>query len=66
MATFRLPEFTIEQRAEAAVQMLIPRPARPWGLVSELADLYGVSRTRLYEIRDQASVPMVMPRYNSL
>jgi hypothetical protein len=33
--------------------MLVPLPERPWGLVSELADRYGVSRTRLYELRDQ-------------
>jgi len=54
MATYRVPEFTIEQRAEAALQMLVPWPERPWGLVSELARRYGVSRTRLYEIRDGA------------
>ena len=53
MATYRLPEFNVEQRAEAALQMLVPLPDRPWGLVSELADRYGVSRTRLYELRDQ-------------
>ena len=54
MATYRVPEFTLEQRAEAALQMLVPWPERPWGLVSELARRYGVSRTRLYEIRDGA------------
>jgi hypothetical protein len=53
MATYRIPEFSVEQRAEAALQMLVPLPERPWGLVSELADRYGVSRTRLYELRDQ-------------
>jgi hypothetical protein len=26
MAAYRVPEFTIEQRAEAAVQMLVPLP----------------------------------------
>ena len=59
MATYRVPEFTIEQRAEAALQMLVPWPERPWGLVSELARLYGVSRTRLYEIRDGAGEAVV-------
>jgi hypothetical protein len=54
MAEFRVPEFTLEHRAAAAVQMLIPLPDRKWGLVSELARLYDISRTRLYEIRDQA------------
>lgn len=54
MAEYRVPEFTSEQRAEVAVQMLVSWPDRRWGLVSELAQLYGVSRTLLYEIRDRA------------
>ena len=54
MAEYRVPEFTVEQRATAALQMLVPLPERQWGLVSALAQRYGVSRTRLYEIRDQA------------
>jgi hypothetical protein len=52
MAAYRVPEFTQEQRTEAVVQML--SPDRKWGLVSELADLYGVSRSLLYELRERA------------
>lgn len=52
MATYRVPEFTLEQRTDAALQMLAPD--REWGLGSALARLYGVSRTLLYEIRDRA------------
>jgi len=59
MAEYRVPEFTPEQRADVAVQMLVPLPNRQWGLVSELARLYGVSRTLLYEIRDRAWEPIV-------
>ena len=54
MAEYRVPEFTLEQRASAALQMLVPLPDRKWGLVSELTHLHGVSRTILYEIRDRA------------
>jgi hypothetical protein len=64
MAEYRVPEFTLEQRAEAALQMLVPLPDRKWGLVSELARLYGVSRTILYEIRDRtwdALVEVLLP-----
>lgn len=64
MAEYRVPEFTLEQRAEAALQMLVPWPDRKWGLVSELAHLYGVSRTILYEIRDrtwEALVEALLP-----
>lgn len=50
MAEYRVPEFTLRQRIEAVLQML--DPDRKWGLVSELARLYHVSRTRLYELRD--------------
>jgi hypothetical protein len=54
MAAYRVPEFTLEQRAEAVLQMFVPWPERRWGLVSELAHLYGISRTRLYEMRAEA------------
>jgi hypothetical protein len=54
MAAYRVPEFTLEQRVEAVLQMFVSWPERPWGLVSELARLYGVSRTSLYEIRAEA------------
>jgi hypothetical protein len=53
VAEYRVPEFTLEQRTDVAVQMLVPLPERRWGLVSELARQYGVSRTILYEIRDR-------------
>ena len=59
MAEYRVPEFTLEQRTEVAVQMLLPLPERRWGLVSELARWYGVSRTILYEIRDRALASLV-------
>jgi hypothetical protein len=54
MAAYRVPEFTLEQRTDVAVQMLVPLPERRWGLVSELARWYGVSRTILYETRNRA------------
>ncbi|HID62059.1 MAG TPA: hypothetical protein EYP49_04880, partial [Anaerolineae bacterium] len=65
MAEYRVPEFTPEQRAEAALQMLVPLPDRRWGLVSELARRHGVSRTLLYRIRDrawEAIVEALLPR----
>lgn len=52
MAQYRIPEITPEQRAEIAVQML--NPSREWGLVTQLAHFYGVSRTLLYRWRDCA------------
>jgi hypothetical protein len=65
MAEYRVPDFTLEQRADTALQMLVPLPDRKWGLVSQLARLYGVSRTLLYKIRDRAwkaMVEVLLPR----
>ncbi len=59
MAEYRVPDFTPEQRADTALQMFVPLPDRQRGLVSELARLYGVSRTLLYKIRDRAWDAMV-------
>lgn len=59
MAAYRVSEFTLAQRVEAVLQLLVPRPDRPWGLVTELTRLYGVSRTRLYELRDEAEAAIV-------
>src|SRR5512139_2828938 len=59
MAAYRVPEFTLEQRVEAVLQMFGSWPARPWGLVSELARLYGVSRTRLYEMRGEVGEAII-------
>lgn len=63
MAEYRVPEFTLGQRIEAVLQML--EPDRQWGLVSELARLYNVSRTRLYELRNgawEAIVEALLPQ----
>lgn len=59
MAAYRIPEFTLEQRVEVVLQMLVAGSERPWGLVTELAGLYRVSRTRLYELRDEAREAIV-------
>jgi|GEM_PF-3104444 len=65
MANYRVPEFTAEQRTDIALRMLLPFPDRPWGLGTELARLYGVSRTLVYQIRDRARnalVEALLPR----
>lgn len=65
MAEYRVPEFTPEQRADAALRMLVPFPDRPWGLGTELARQHGVSRTLIYRLRDrawEAIVEALLPR----
>jgi hypothetical protein len=51
MATYHVATFDLESRMQVVLQLLAPE--RPWGLVSELADTYGVSRTTLYALRAQ-------------
>ncbi|MBC7227546.1 MAG: hypothetical protein H5T61_09975 [Thermoflexales bacterium] len=51
MAQYRIPEFTLEQRVEAALQMVSPH--REWGAVTRLARRYGVSRPLLYKLKDR-------------
>lgn len=51
MAQYRIPEFTLEQRMEAALLMM--NPFREWGVVTQMASRYGVSRPLLYRLRDR-------------
>jgi hypothetical protein len=55
MAHYRRPEVDLSNRIQLAVEMLKPIPERPWGRATELASQYGISRTRLYELRTQAA-----------
>jgi hypothetical protein len=51
MATYRVATFDLDSRIRVVLQLLAPE--RPWGLVTTLADTYGVSRTTLYVLREQ-------------
>jgi len=65
MAEHRIPEFTLEQRTDVALRMLLPLPDREWGLGTELARLYGISRTLIYRLRDRARdalIEALLPR----
>lgn len=54
MAEYRVPEFAYAQRLQAVIQMI--NPDRSWGVVTELAKAYGVSRTLLYKTRDRVTL----------
>jgi hypothetical protein len=56
MSEYRVPEFTLKERMDAALRMLVPFPEREWGLVTMLAHRHSVSRTTLYEIRDRLDI----------
>jgi hypothetical protein len=52
MTYYRLPQLDLSTRIDIALQML--DPSRPWGLVTDLAKQYQVSRKFLYQQRDRA------------
>ncbi len=52
MSHYRLSHVDLSTRFDIAVQML--DPSRPWGLVTDLAKKYGVSRKFLYQQRAKA------------
>jgi hypothetical protein len=53
MAHYRLPELDLSTRITLALEMLQPIPERKWGRATELAQIYGVSREFLYQLRDR-------------
>jgi hypothetical protein len=44
---------------DIVLEMLPPHPKRDWGRVTELAEQYDISRTRLYELRDSAREALI-------
>jgi hypothetical protein len=54
MTYYRLPTLDLSTRIQLSLEMLLPIPEGPWGRATELAIAYNVSRTLLYEMRDQA------------
>jgi hypothetical protein len=57
MPYYRLPNLGLSTRINLALQML--DPSRPWGLVTELAREYQVSRKFLYQQRDKAEAGLL-------
>ncbi|MCX7789374.1 MAG: hypothetical protein N2378_01925 [Chloroflexaceae bacterium] len=51
MAQYRLATLDLSTRLALTLEMLMPRAARGWGRVTELAAAHQISRTRLYELR---------------
>lgn len=53
MAQYRVAELDLSTRVNLALEMFRPIPERQWGGVTQLAQAYSVSRTFLYNLRDQ-------------
>lgn len=61
MTHYRSQPLDLSTRIILATEMLNPIPQRPWGHVTKLAEIYGVSRTWLYELKHQAQETLVDP-----
>ena len=57
MSYYRLPNLDLSTRIDLALQML--DPLRPWGLVTDLAREYEVSRKFLYQQLDKAETGLL-------
>ena len=51
MQEYRRKDLDLSTRIFLGVKMLYPAEVRGWGLASELADEYGISRSLLYQIK---------------
>ena len=54
MAKYRIPHLDLSTRIELVAEMLLPAQQRDWGRITQLAQRFGLSRTRLYDLKAQA------------
>lgn len=57
MTYYRLTHLDLSIRFELVLQML--NPSRPWGMVTALSDIYGVSRKFLYQLGHKAEASIL-------
>lgn len=54
MGKYRTSNLDLSTRIEIVAEMMLPVKERGWGRVTELAREHGVSRTRLYQLKEKA------------
>ncbi|MGB6380338.1 MAG: hypothetical protein WBF55_07210 [Syntrophobacteria bacterium] len=54
MAEYHVPTVDLSTRIQLVAEMLLPVSERGWGRATQLAEEHGISRTRLYELRNEA------------
>ena len=59
MAKYRAPHLDLSTRIELVAELIRPAHERSWGRVTQLAEACGLSRTRLYQLRDKAIAALV-------
>ena len=55
MGKYRTSNLDLSTRMEIVAEMMLPLSERGWGRVTELAREHGVSRTRLYQLKEKVS-----------
>jgi hypothetical protein len=58
MAKYRATNLDLSTRIEIVAELLLPTSRRDWGRVTELTHCYGLSRTRLYQLKAQAQAAL--------
>jgi len=53
MGKYRVSKLDLSTRMEIVADMMLPLSERSWGRVTELACIHGVSRTRLYQLKEK-------------
>ena len=53
MLEYRRKDLDLSTRIFLGIEMLYPAEVRGWGRASELAEVYGISRSMLYQIKDR-------------
>ena len=54
MAKYRIAHLDLSTRIELVAEMLLPAEQRNWGRITQLAQRFGLSRTRLYDLKAKA------------
>lgn len=54
MAKYHVSTLDLSTRIEIVAEMLLPQEKREWGRISKMAENVGLSRTRLYQLKEKA------------
>jgi len=54
MAKYHVSTLDLSTRIEIVAEMLLPQEKRGWGRISQMAETLGLSRTRLYQLKEKA------------
>lgn len=56
MAKYRVTDLDLSTRIEIVAELLLPTRKRAWGAITRLAERYGISRSRLYQLKKKSKL----------